>query len=251
VVYVVASWQGGVFAQRFGCLRSLYIGFGRLAATLLCALGLHNALGQVAVFTVWSAFICFIWPALEAVVSDQAGSRLLDMVGIYNVTWAAGSAAAYFTTGVLLEQLGMQSLFWVPLCLHVLQLALLPLTVQVAKREHHPLPSAVIVREAVKPQILGRFMHMAWIANPLSYVAINTVIPLVPSIAGKLGLSIAAAGIVCSVWMFARLELSFCSGDGPDGTTASGGLVGPSYSWPVRSSSCCTPVPWPRLSRRK
>ena len=46
---------------------------------------------------------------------------------------------------------------------------------------------------------------MAWIANPFCYVAINTVIPLIPSIAEKLDLSTAMAGIVCSLWMFARL----------------------------------------------
>ena len=46
---------------------------------------------------------------------------------------------------------------------------------------------------------------MAWIANPFSYVAINTVIPLIPSIAEKLSLSTGMAGIVCSLWMFARL----------------------------------------------
>jgi MFS family permease len=205
MVYVVAAWQGGAFAQRFGCVRSLYIGFGGLAATLLVALFIHSAAGQVIVFAVYTVFVCFTWPALEAVVSDQAGSRLSDMVGIYNVTWAAGSAVAYFTAGILLEKLGMQSLFWLPLGLHALQLLILPLTAYVAKRERRPVPPAVNVREAIKPQILGRFMHMVWIANPLSYVAINTIIPLMPSITGKLGLSTAAAGIACSVWMFGRL----------------------------------------------
>jgi MFS family permease len=168
IVYAVAAWQGGAFAQRFGCVRALYIGFGGMAATLLCGLCLHAAFGQVIVFAVWTAFVCFTWPALEAVVSDEAGPRLSDMVGIYNVTWAAGSAAAYFTTGILLERLGMQSLFWVPLCLHVLQLGILPLTVYVAKRECRPALPAVPVREAIIPKHLGRFMHMAWIANPLS-----------------------------------------------------------------------------------
>jgi MFS family permease len=51
----------------------------------------------------------------------------------------------------------------------------------------------------------GRFLHMAWLANPFSYVAINTVIPLVPSIAARLDLSTGMAGIVCSIWMFTRL----------------------------------------------
>ena len=205
IVYAVAAWQGGIFAQRFGYIRALYIGFGGLAVTLLCALFLHTAVGQVVVFAIWTVFVCFTWPALEAIVSDKAGSRLSDMVGMYNVTWAAGSAAAYFTAGILLEQLGMQSLFWVPLCLHVLQLMLMPFTAYVAKRECYPAPTVIFTREAIKPEHMERFMHMAWIANPLSYVAINTLLPLIPSIAEKLGLTTAAAGIVCSVWMFARL----------------------------------------------
>jgi MFS family permease len=46
---------------------------------------------------------------------------------------------------------------------------------------------------------------MAWFANPFSYVAINTVIPLVPSLAEKLGLTTSQAGIICSLWMFSRL----------------------------------------------
>jgi predicted MFS family arabinose efflux permease len=205
MVYTVASWKGGAFAQRYGCIRALYIGFGGMAATLLAALFLPNAPGQVIVFALWTVFVCFVWPALEAVVSDHAGARLSDMVGIYNVTWAGGSAVAYFTAGILLERLGMQSLFWLPLGLHGLELALLPLVAYVAKRERPPTASASRAPEAVKPEVLGRFMHMAWIANPLAYVAINTVIPLIPSIAGSLGLSTAAAGITCSVWMFARL----------------------------------------------
>lgn len=205
VVYTVASWQGGAFAQRHGCIRTLYIGFSGMAATLLGALYLPEALGQVIVFALWTVFVCFVWPALETVVSEEAGSRLSDMVGIYNVTWAASSAVAYFTAGMLLEQLGMQSLFWLPLGLHGLQLLLLPLVAYVARRERRPVPAAARAPEAVKPEVLGRFMHMAWIANPLSYVAINTIIPLIPSIAGSLGLSTAAAGIVCSIWMFARL----------------------------------------------
>lgn len=56
-----------------------------------------------------------------------------------------------------------------------------------------------------KPANSRQFMYMAWLANPLSYVAINTLIPLIPSIASRLGMSTAMAGITCSVWMFARL----------------------------------------------
>ena len=46
---------------------------------------------------------------------------------------------------------------------------------------------------------------MAWLANPFAYVAINTVIAVMPGIARKLGLTPTQFGLFCSVWMFARL----------------------------------------------
>ena len=46
---------------------------------------------------------------------------------------------------------------------------------------------------------------MAWLANPFAYVAMNTLIPLLPDLALRLKLSTALAGFVGSVWMFARL----------------------------------------------
>jgi MFS family permease len=208
LVYAVAAWQGGQFAQRFGCVRSLYIGFGGCAATMAAGLFVHSAAGQVVIFGVWSAVVCFIWPALEAIVSDTAGKRLSDMVGIYNVTWAGTSSIAYFTAGILLGRFGMQSLFWLPLLLHLLQLGLLPFIVRSVKKQAGlaPVP-APAGKDAAPPQDAERFMHLAWIANPLSYVAINTILPLIPSIAEHLGLSTATAGIACSVWMFARLAV--------------------------------------------
>jgi predicted MFS family arabinose efflux permease len=48
-------------------------------------------------------------------------------------------------------------------------------------------------------------LQMAWFANPFSYVAINTVIPLIPTLAEKLELTTGQAGVICSLWMFARL----------------------------------------------
>src|SRR4029077_21142016 len=50
-----------------------------------------------------------------------------------------------------------------------------------------------------------KFLRMAWVANPLAYVAINTALPLIPEIARRLELSPMLAGFVCSAWMFARL----------------------------------------------
>ncbi len=205
LVYTVAAWQGGAFAQRHGCTKSLYLGFSGMALSMIAGLSLHSAPGQVLAFGMWTVSVCFVWPALEALVSEGAFVNLSDMVGYYNITWALGGAVAYFTAGMMLERLGMQSLFWLPLAVVALQLPLTPLAVHLSKRENGrsapPAPAA-----AEQGAAAGRsFLHMAWFANPLSYVAINTVLPLVPSIAGKLHMSTGAAGIMCSAWMFARL----------------------------------------------
>jgi predicted MFS family arabinose efflux permease len=48
------------------------------------------------------------------------------------------------------------------------------------------------------------FLKLAWLANPLAYIAINTVIPTIPALAKRLELSPKFAGFFCSVWLFAR-----------------------------------------------
>ena len=204
-VYIIAAWQGGKLAQRYGCIKLICAGCGIIILSLALGMVLTTATAQVVVFCLWTVGVCFIWPALETLVSEKAGAELAKMVGIYNVTWAAGAAVGYFTTGILIEKLGMASLFWLPLGFTAIELALLPCAARLLKKENdchyqeeNPIP-AICEADAKK------FLLMAWIANPFSYVAINTVIPLIPSIAEKLSLSTGMAGIVCSVWMFARL----------------------------------------------
>jgi len=204
-VYIIAAWQGGKLAQRYGCIRLIYMGCGGVILSLALGMVLATATAQVFVFCLWTVGVCFIWPALETLISERAGAELPKMVGIYNVTWAAGAAVGYFTTGILIEKLGMESLFWLPLGLTAVELALLPCAARLLRKENDRHGQEENLTPAVCEADAKRFLRMAWIANPFSYVAINTVIPLIPSIAEKLSLSTGMAGIVCSVWMFARL----------------------------------------------
>jgi predicted MFS family arabinose efflux permease len=203
-VYIIASWQGGKLAQRYGCIKMLYMGLCGIILSLTLGMVLTTPTAQIIVLCLWTVGICFIWPALETLISERAGASLSRMIGIYNITWATGSAIAFFTAGILIEKLGMASLFWLPLGLVVVELALLPCAAGLLKKESgnqdHEAPIST-----VSPPDAEQFLRMAWIANPFCYVAINTVIPLIPSIAEKLDLSTAMAGIVCSLWMFARL----------------------------------------------
>ena len=115
----------------------------------------------------------------------------------------------------MLEKLGRKSLFLVPMCLQLAQLGLTLWLEPRAKRQ--------AVRQAVEqrmgdtpalpiPEVSPReiagtktFLRMAWLANPFAYIAINTLIAVVPGVALRLGLSPMLAGFCCSVWCFARL----------------------------------------------
>lgn len=206
LVYTFAAWQGGAFAQRFGCIRSLYIGLLVMAGSLVAGGLLSNsAPAQVIVFATWTISVCFIWPALEALISKNAGEKLPDLLGWYNVIWAGGGAVAYFSAGMLLDRLGMKSLFWLPFSMLPVPIALVAVERWLSRREKTRQPSGQAPAMIPKPANGRQFLYMAWLANPLSYMAINTLIPLIPSITSKLGLSTSMAGITCSVWMFARL----------------------------------------------
>jgi predicted MFS family arabinose efflux permease len=204
-VYIIASWQGGKLVQRYGGIRLLYMGACGVILSLALGTVFTTPTAQVMVYCLWTMGICLMWPALETLVSERAGVSLPKMVGIYNVTWAAGGAVAYFTAGILIEKLGMTSLFWLPLGLTAIELAILPLAARWLKKENAHEYNEGHLSQEKSPADAKKFLRMAWIANPFSYVAINTVIPLIPSIAEKLALSTSMAGIVCSVWMFARL----------------------------------------------
>ncbi len=205
IVYVFASWKGGAFAQRHGYYLSLYVGFFLFALSMTAGLLFPTATAQVVIFAVWSVAVCFIWPAIEALVCEGSGIKLPDMVGFYNITWAGGSAVAYFSAGMLLERCGLQSLFWIPLGLVSLEAVLLTLAKKVARNSPSSVAPAWAAASPEKPRHAAHFMHLAWIANPLAYIAINTVIPLIPSISAHLGFTTGVAGILCSVWMFTRL----------------------------------------------
>ena len=204
-VYIFAAWQGGKLADRYGCIRMLYVGSCGVILSLASGLLFTSPTAQIAVYCSWTAGICLMWPALEALISERAGASLPKMVGIYNITWAAGGAVGYFTAGMLIEKLGMESVFWLPLGLTVIELALIPCAARCLKKESDLQCYEAPLAPVSDPTDTKLFLRMAWIANPFSYVAINTVIPLIPSIAEKLDLSTGMAGIVCSIWMFARL----------------------------------------------
>ena len=208
-LYIFASWYAGKFAQRRGYFTALYLGFGAMAVAMTAGSLLHSLPSQIGVMLLWTLGTCFTWPTLEALASEgETRTGLARMLGIYNVVWAAGAAMAYFSGGALIEKLGPRSLFWFPAILHVVQLAVTgwlhrranaaPAIQAAPSVEHDALP-------VTAPSTAKVFLRLAWLANPFAYIAMNTLIPMIPELALKLNLTTTQAGFVASVWMFARL----------------------------------------------
>ncbi len=243
-LYMIGSFWGGKFAQRVGYFAALKLGFVVMMAGLAAGLRVNFSGGQILVMAVMVIGMCFTWPTLEALISeDETPAGVQHMVGIYNAVWAGTGALAYFTGGAMLEHLGLNSLFYVPMGVQLIQLGLTiwlerramlggvnggvrpssgaawsssTATLASSKKTSiawQAAPEDVRTPPAeLNPRPIARartFLRMAWLANPFAYVAINTLIAVIPGVAVKLGLSTMLAGFCCSVWCFARLGAFF------------------------------------------
>jgi MFS family permease len=212
-VFTFGSILGGRVGQRRGYFHALTVGFSVMAGALFCGAFLPGVAAQMAVLLTGVFGMCFTWANLEALAAEGESPKSLQRsIGIYNLIWSMGNGVGYFTGGALIEYLGPKSIFLIPASLQIVQLILtLRLNLE-AKNEKWvppgPLPQDLQLsssgerrRSPVPPAV---FLQLAWVANPFSYVAINTALPLIPFLAGRLELTPAAAGVVCSMWFFAR-----------------------------------------------
>jgi predicted MFS family arabinose efflux permease len=208
LIYAFAAWQGGKFGQRHGNFAALKFGFGLMAASYLVASQLGTATGQILGAAAVSVGMCFTWPVLEALISEnEPPERVPHAVGIYNITWAWTNAGALFIGGTIVEKLGYASIYWLPLAIVVVQLAL------TFRLEKIKLPAAENISapppdpNRPSPARAQNFLHLAWLANPFAYIAINTLIAMLPGVAAKFHLTPMFAGFACSLWGFARLVI--------------------------------------------
>ncbi len=205
VVCIFAPLGAGKFANRFGYFLTLKIGFIVMAAGLTIGSQFDSITVSIFATCAVMAGTSCIWPVLEAFVS--VGSNPARAIGIYNVTWAATNAIAFFIGGILIEKFGYQSLFYLPLVFMVLQFvsifwleSIQPKPVTNAASHDFPPPE----NHRRTPTQAKAFQRMAWLANPLAYLAINTLIAVLPGIAHKFDLSPMFAGFACSLWCFIR-----------------------------------------------
>lgn len=210
-IYIFAAWQAGKFAQRRGYFFALKIGFSIMAISLAAGLLLHSVIGQLAAASCVTIGMCFVWPTLEALVSDsETAARLPNVVGLYNVVWAVTNAIAYFIGGTLIETFGYKIIFALPLGIVLVQLALTfwmkRHSTEIARGALNK-PKTELPSESHRPASprAKAFLRMAWLANPFAYIAINTLLAVMPGIAAKFHLTPMWAGFICSLWCFVRL----------------------------------------------
>jgi predicted MFS family arabinose efflux permease len=209
LVYMPAAYFGGKLAQKAGYFTALNLGFGLMIASMLAGwLWADTMIAHIVLMFIAMIGVCFTWPALEALVSEgETYHGLQRNVGTYNVTWASANAVAIFVGGALLEKLSIKSLFFVPAAIISVQLVM-SIWLQrkargVLSRHHHAAPAAP--PHSHTPARTKAFMRMAWLANPSAYLAINTLVAVMPDVAGRLQLSTTMAGFFGSLWGFSRL----------------------------------------------
>ncbi len=213
LIYSVAAWWGGRIAQQRGYFFSLKIGFAVMAAGLAASWLPEFAMGKILAACAVTIGMCFIWPTLEALVSDgESAANLPRAVGSYNVVWALTNAVAYFVGGTLIETFGYKIIFILPLALVLGQLGLV-FWLQEQATEMAREAVNILSEPSTPPPEPHRpasprarvFLRMAWLANPFAYIAINTLIAAMPGIAAKFHLSPMSVGFVCTLWCFVRV----------------------------------------------
>ena len=210
-IYSLAAWRGGRIAQRHGYFFSLKIGFTTMAAGLAAGWLIGPAIGTIASAGCVTLGMCFIWPSLEALVSDgESGAELPRAVGIYNVVWGVTNAASYFVGGTLIESFGYKIIFILPLALVLAQLGL---THWLQGHATEMARAAVNAPGGAPPPDPHRptasraraFLRMAWLANPFAYIAVNTLIAAMPGVAARFHLSPMSVGFICTLWCWVRV----------------------------------------------
>jgi len=208
LVYTFSAWQAGRFAQRHGYFSALKIGFVLMIIAMIAGAQSHHAAGVIIAIGLFNVGMCFLWPTIEAMISEGGDAVTLPRaVGTYNLVWASTNALALFSGGTLVEMFGFKSIFYVPLVLCLGQLATtLWLEKNASGTSAHGAPALVIPPDPHRPSPTKTraFLRMAWLANPVAYIAINTFIPELPGLAAHFHLSPMFAGFACSLWGFVR-----------------------------------------------
>ncbi len=206
--YVPAALLAGPVGRRLGYRRAI------LALNALSAL-----VGIVLATTppAWALWLLaplyngaagMFWPLVEGYVAGgRQGRDLHRTIGAFNLTWSAALAPAMWIVGALgdslLETFGVLVALHVAVGLAALRLAPAP-------------PGHVEEHRAPAPPSYAGMLRACRVLLPLSYMVLDALAPLLPTVWSRAGVNAAAGAALSSTWMIARffafLGLFFWSG---------------------------------------
>lgn len=225
--YVLATRAGGRFADRVGPERSISIGLAGMCLALVAGWHSTQAWALFAAVGLYSASTALTWPALEAAIARAPGRvPLARRAGLYNVTWSFVGSAGFLAGGALFA-LDPDTVFWLPLAAHAVEIAWLalrggrrlgtpplergataetelphPQSLNPAVRHETGVPGAAATR--LSPGAQSRYLAAAWAANGLSYFLFGAFAALAPTLGERLGLGPSLAIRLVSTYLFAR-----------------------------------------------
>jgi MFS family permease len=207
--YILIAFFGGHLAERFGPRR---IGLIAIAACVFAAiLGLITT-RMLGLAGLGIALLLFnltstpIWPAVETAVTHAPGSLSLPTrTGLYNILWSTTNFLAFFTVGRIFQQKNSLTFYMASgmslLCFAILAIWTKPPAI--SGNQAHDLSEPD--QDPALATRSRRLLHMAWIGNALAYVAIQTLIPIIPTLTRTIHLSTPAMGAAAaSLWAFTR-----------------------------------------------
>jgi MFS family permease len=213
--YIFVSFLGGRVAEKLG---------PRRAGATMCAACVGTALlGLVALLpslqTIWmiplvmlpfNVTCTMIWPALESGLTRSPGAMGLSRrTAFYNLSWGAAGFLGTFTHGVV-ESTSFATVFVVAaVSCGMAALVLSVWAVPASMIGAHQVPEEEAgEQELVDPAArrrAGVLLKMAWVANPLSYMAVYVLMPVMTQLCERAQIvDWRWAAMVGSIWFVVR-----------------------------------------------
>ena len=210
--YIFIALLAGKMTDLWGPRRMIVrmiIGATLTAAAGLSALHAPSLWKLVLVMLAYNVTSSQIWPALEAAITrSPARMALPARVSIYNLVWSGLGFLAFLTTGSLAD-FSWRTIFLVPAMASAVGLIVILTNAipesMIATHEVHAETQQDRAERSVSARRAQTLLLMAWIGNALAYTGINVLIPLMPTLAAKAGVTALAAGTaIGSIWSLAR-----------------------------------------------
>ncbi len=195
--YLPAALLAGPAARRFGTRTTLYA-----ANLVMIGAGLVLAARPPAAW-VWLAAPLYngaaglLWPLVEGYVAGgQHGPGLHRAIGTFNLTWSLTLVPALWIVGAAGSNVTVP--FAILVVLHLVG------ALAIARLPPQPPPLDHAATESVGPDY-PRLLRSSRILLPVSYLLLDALAPLLPSVWERLGVDGALAPGLTSVWMLARV----------------------------------------------